>query len=373
MPRYDVVIVGAGAAGVGVGVVLRYLGIERFVLLERHEIGASFLRWPKEMRFISPSFPSNAFGLLDLNAIAPDTSPAYSLRCEHPGGAEYAHYLRSVAIHYELPVHTGVDVQWIEPCGDDGFRLHTTSDRIESRFVVWAAGEFQYPNVRPFPGAEYCLHTSTIDSWRDVAGQERIIIGGYESGIDAAIHLSNLHTPTYVLDRLGIWDYHSSDPSRVLSPYTQQRLVEALSAQRIRLVGGVSIVRVERRAHTFAVIADDGRVWESRFPPVLATGFDSSLSLVRDLFAWHADDGYVLLTDEDESTRTPGLFLAGPQVRHGDIIFCFIYKFRQRFAVVAQAIGARLGIDLASLDIYRRAGMFLDDLSCCTVECTCGA
>ena len=77
--EYDVVIVGAGAAGIGCAVALRDLGLERFVILERHEIGASFARWPEEMRFITPSFTSNGFGLLDLNAVALNTSPAFTL------------------------------------------------------------------------------------------------------------------------------------------------------------------------------------------------------------------------------------------------------------------------------------------------------
>ena len=63
------VIVGAGAAGIGCGVVLKDLGLERFTILERHQVGASFSRWPEEMNFITPSFPSHGFGLLDLNAV----------------------------------------------------------------------------------------------------------------------------------------------------------------------------------------------------------------------------------------------------------------------------------------------------------------
>src|SRR5690348_6866313 len=82
--EFEVVIVGAGAAGIGTGIVLRDLGIERFTILERHEIGASFARWPREMRFITPSFTSNAYGLLDLNAVALNTSPAYTIQREHP-------------------------------------------------------------------------------------------------------------------------------------------------------------------------------------------------------------------------------------------------------------------------------------------------
>ncbi len=57
---YGVVIVGAGASGVGMSHELKRLGIKRFTMLERHEVGASFLRWPREMRFISPSFTGTA-------------------------------------------------------------------------------------------------------------------------------------------------------------------------------------------------------------------------------------------------------------------------------------------------------------------------
>ncbi|NDJ34105.1 MAG: NAD(P)-binding domain-containing protein, partial [Chloroflexi bacterium] len=78
---FDVVIVGAGAAGVGCGVVLRDLDVERFTLLDQHAVGASFQRWPEELRLLTPSFPSNAFGVLDLNAFGLSASRAFSLRC----------------------------------------------------------------------------------------------------------------------------------------------------------------------------------------------------------------------------------------------------------------------------------------------------
>ena len=67
----------------------------------------------------------------------------------------------------------------------------------------------------------------------------------------------------------------------------------------------------------------------------------------------------------------PDCFLVGPQVRHDDLIFCFIYKYRQRFGVVANAIGERLGMDTTPLETYRNEGLYLDDLSCCGEECVC--
>ncbi len=59
------------------------------------------------MQFISPSFPGNNFGFTDLNAISYDSSPAFSLRREHPSGQEYAHYLQQAATAFALEVEKG--------------------------------------------------------------------------------------------------------------------------------------------------------------------------------------------------------------------------------------------------------------------------
>ena len=44
---YDVVIVGAGPAGIGVGILLQKLGIDH-VILEKTSVGGSFRKWPKD-------------------------------------------------------------------------------------------------------------------------------------------------------------------------------------------------------------------------------------------------------------------------------------------------------------------------------------
>ncbi len=75
---FDVIIVGAGASGLGVGIVLQKLGID-FLILEKDSVGSSFRKWPKETRFISPSFTGKFFKMPDLNAISPETSPAFNL------------------------------------------------------------------------------------------------------------------------------------------------------------------------------------------------------------------------------------------------------------------------------------------------------
>lgn len=368
MHHHPIVVVGAGAAGVGVGVALQRIGAP-FVIVERSAIGESFRRWPAEMRFITPSFNSNGFGLVDLNAITPDTSPAYTLRKERLSGADYAHYLTAVARHFALPIQTGVDVHNLRQDGS-GFVLNTSVGQIGARFVIWAAGEFQYPRLNGFPGAALCVHNARVRSWQALTGEEHVVIGGYESGIDAAVQLSNLGKRVRVFDERATWDVDDSDPSVGLSPFTFQRLRRALRDGRIELIGGVRVVEVAHYDRRYAIRTDDGNWHAVAAPPILATGFEGSQKLIADLFEWR-DDGYPQLNDEDESTRAPNVFLAGPMVRHDRHIFCFIYKFRQRFAVVAAAIGRRLGLDVQPLALYRQAGMFLDDLSCCGAACAC--
>ena len=367
----DVAIVGAGAAGLGFGVTLRHLGIENFGILDRAAVGASFLRWPRQTRFITPSFASNQYGLLDLNAVCLETSPAYSIGIEHPTGAEYAAYLQGVAEHFELPIATGADVLSItRKAQHQPFRLETSRGEIRARFVVWAGGEMQYPQTRGFHGAELCLHYSKVTSWDDLAGGERCIIGGAESGVDAAVALAAAGRQALVFDREEPWNRKGSDPSQLLSPFSRARLHSAVESGRVTLCGGCAVTGVRRNGNGYQLAFEDGEVMDCAEKPILATGFVGSASLVRSLFDWR-DENFPLLTENDESTVTRGLFLVGPQVRQGNLIFCFIYKFRQRFAVVANQIARRLRVSTEPLKWYRRHGMYLDDLSCCEDACAC--
>ena len=77
---FDVIVIGAGAAGVGVSIAIQHTGVENYLVVDRARVGSSFASWPEETRFITPSFPSNSVGMLDLNSIAVGVSPAVSMR-----------------------------------------------------------------------------------------------------------------------------------------------------------------------------------------------------------------------------------------------------------------------------------------------------
>ena len=431
---FDVIIVGAGASGVGMGFMLtRIFNLDphRVLLLERGEkVGDTFLRWPKEMRFISPSFNSQGWtGSFDLNSVAYGSSPAYSLHGEHPSGEDYAHYLHDVVETVKLNVQTNTEVIGLRPRRRGGFAVdvvRTGMDQadaearpvvttLRSQYIIWAAGEYQYPqpSAPTFLGSELCRHNSTVQSWKTVSGNDFIVIGGYESGMDAAFNLASCKKHCTVLSSKAFWQETTDDPSTELSPYTAERMREALaSSAPPRLRAPLRVFKVERHRdggyvtharwmapeklsvhqHAYRELpVDNDRVnndeigkegteikFRSPQPPFLCTGFGGSAAMgaAKDLFEWGKDGdrgcaaGSPLLNECDESTMTPGLFLVGPAVSHENLVFCFIYKFRQRFGIVADAIARGLGHETAqTIDECRKMDMFLDDFSCCKGAC----
>ena len=220
---HDVIIVGAGAAGIGVAISIAHSGIENFLIMDRKGVGSSFAAWPAETRFITPSFPSNSIGMLDLNSVAIGVSPAFNMRIEHPTGQEFAEHLQGLADYFELPICEDTNILSLVKI-DELFHLETEEGTFFAKKVIWAAGEFQYPSQGAFLGSELCLHTSKIKAYSDLAGEDYLIIGGYESGIDAAYHLSKRGKRVRVFDQNCPWGEESSDPSVALSTYTFERI-----------------------------------------------------------------------------------------------------------------------------------------------------
>jgi len=367
----DVVIVGAGAAGIGVGIAIAHAGIENFLIVDRDTVGASFSSWPEETRFITPSFPSNSIGMLDLNSIAIGISPAFSMKVEHPTGKEYAEHLQDIAEYFELPILENTNVDSIEKI-DGFFHLNIGDSNLLAKNVIWAAGEYQYPLLDGFEGVELCRHTATVSRYADLEGDNFLIIGGYESGIDAAYHLANNGKKVVLFDINSPWDEESSDPSITLSTFSFERMRNANFENNVRLNPQTPVKSVNLVNGTYEVRTQDGQVFSSDSKPLFAGGFDGSHKFVSHFFD-EREDGFPLLNESDESTLVPGMFLCGPSVRHDGHIFCFIFKYRQRFAIVAQAIASSLDIPTDEfVEAYRGWGMYLDDLSCCGQEClTC--
>ena len=175
-----------------------------------------------------------------------------------------------------------------------------------------------------------------------------------------------------VFDKNSPWGEGSSDPSISLATFTFERMRDTSFESNVELYNDNPISSVRLINDVYEVKTEDGKKFRSKEQPLLASGFIGSHKFVSHLFD-ERDDGFPLLSEQDESTIIPGMYLCGPSVRHDNHDFCFIYKYRQRFGIVAQSIASSLGIETDEfVEAYRGWGMYLDDLSCCGQEClTC--
>lgn len=323
------------------------------------------------MRMITPSFPSNGYHQNDLNAITPDTSPAFSVGKEHPSGSDYAEYLRGVANHYEVLVQENTRITEVTPHNEDSFLLKTESGgTIHTQYLIWAGGEFSSPKIHTFKGSKLCLHNSQISSWDDCQDLHYAVIGSYESGVDAAFNLAARGKRVTLVDA-NKDQPDTYDPSRVLSPYTAERLSSMANMDLIELEQGFQVDKVRSTEGGYELVSTTGKTLLSLGKPINCSGFNAHLGPAENLFDM-TEDGLPIVNKYDESTRHRNLFLSGPKLVHGNILLCFMYKFRSRFATPCSIIDAELGLDTSILSHYQQAGMLLDDFTCCeTQQCLC--
>ena len=167
-PMMDVLIIGAGQAGLALGYYLRQTPL-RLQLVERNKrIGESWRRRYEALELFTP----RAYSALPGLALADDPDG-------YAGKDEVAAYLEAYARHFDLPVLLGTSIQSLER-HNGGFRA-TTDDgaRIEARAVVLATGAFQTPAIpRLAAGLSADVRQFTAETYKNAAQPPRHHPGG---------------------------------------------------------------------------------------------------------------------------------------------------------------------------------------------------
>ena len=183
--RYDVVVIGAGQAGLSVGYHLARRGM-RFVILEAGDrIGDVWrARWDS-LRLFTPA----KFDALDGMAFpAPrDTFPTKD---------EMADYLKAYADRFDLPVRLRTKVERLSRDGDR-YLVTAGGRRYEARHVVVAAASYQRPRVPEF-AAELApsivqLHSSRYRNPSQLQDGDVLLVGAGNSGAEIAMDLASRH------------------------------------------------------------------------------------------------------------------------------------------------------------------------------------
>jgi len=172
---YDVVIIGAGPAGLSAAIEAHRAGLN-YVVIEKGGVVNSVQQFPTAMSFFSTP------ELLEIGSI-PFTSS--SMRPTRTDGLEY--YLK-VADHFKLRINLFEKVLSVRNV-DQRFELTTNKSSYVSRSVIVATGYFDNPNLLNVPGEVLPKVSHYYSEPFSFYRQNVAVIGGKNSAAIAALEL----------------------------------------------------------------------------------------------------------------------------------------------------------------------------------------
>jgi len=191
--RYQVIVIGAGQAGLSVGYHLARRGL-RFVILDAGErIGDSWRRRWDSLRLFTPA---RLDGLVGMRFPAPPH--------EFPTKDQMADYLEAYATRFKLPVRTGVRVDRLYR-RDGVFVVQAGAQVFEAEQVVVAMASYQklkLPAFAPQLGPDIVqLHSSEYRNLGQLRPGPVLIAGAGNSGSEIALEAARAGHPTVMAGR----------------------------------------------------------------------------------------------------------------------------------------------------------------------------
>ena len=180
--RRDVVVVGAGQAGLAVSWNLRLLGIDHAVL-ERDRVGESWrsARWDS-FTLVTPAWMTRLPGLTQ----PPGTGAEFTTRDDLVA--------MLVAYSKQRPVRTGVEVTALQRAGRR-YQLTTSEGVLTARAVVAATGALRRPVIPAMaarlPGTLLQLHAGQYRNPAALPPGAALVVGSGQSGAQIAEELAH--------------------------------------------------------------------------------------------------------------------------------------------------------------------------------------
>lgn len=169
--EFDVVIVGAGPAGLsaGLGAVQARL---RYALIEQEgSLGGSVLHYPRHKVAMTAPVDLPIVGKMSFVEVSKEKLLEFWL---------------AIVARTKLQIRTGVRMERVEPRGA-GFVVYTTAGELHARSVLLAIGRRGTPRKLDVPGEELPKVVYRVVDPAQYRGQNVLVVGGGDSAVEAAL------------------------------------------------------------------------------------------------------------------------------------------------------------------------------------------
>lgn len=187
----EVLVVGAGQAGVAMSEHLSALGVPHLVL-ERDRIAERWRtgRWDSLVAN-GPAW-HDRFPGMEFEGVAADDFATKD---------QVAAYFEEYARRFDAPIRTGVEVTSARRQRDGRFLVETTDGTIDARYIVAATGPFQkpiVPTVVPEDAGVAQLHSSSYRNPQQLPAGAVLVVGAGSSGVQIADELRRAGREVYL-------------------------------------------------------------------------------------------------------------------------------------------------------------------------------
>jgi thioredoxin reductase (NADPH) len=286
----DLIVVGAGPAGLACAIEAKKRGLTN-VVLEKGCITNSIFHFPSQMVFFTTP------ELLEIGGLP--------LVCERekPTRNEGLKYYRRAVSAYEIDVHQYEEVQRIERIADHRFNTLTAKASYTSKNVVIATGYYDNPNFMGIPGEDLPHVSHYYTEPHPFFDRDVVVTGGKNSAAEAALDLfrggarvSLVHRGQEMGTTVKYWvrpDIENRFKKGEIQAYMNAKVIEITpSSVRIQQNGDLKDLAA---AQVFAL-----------------TGYHSSTKFFAQLgVLWDPETLRAQLDKDTFETNVPGVYLAG--------------------------------------------------------------
>lgn len=321
--RYDILVVGAGPAGLATGIEARRRGLS-CVILDLGAVAHSISLFQREMPFFSTP---ELLEIGDIPFVVPGTRPT-SLDC--------VNYYRAVAERHGLRCLSYRRVTGVRK-GEGGFVVAAANgEEFGARNVVIATGYYGTPKKLGVPG-ENLPHVSPY--YRDPLPYHRqnvVIVGGKNSAVEAALDLWRHGANVTVAHR-------GASLSGGVKYWILPDFENRVASGAIELLTGTTVL--EFRPGTTLLRRSDGAAIErpTDFAFTLI-GYEADVRFLRGCgIAIDADTGAPVHDPATMETNVPGIYVAGGMVGGRFNNKVFIENGRLHGKLIVEAITGNSG------------------------------
>lgn len=241
---YDVVIVGAGPAGLSAGLSAIQHKLRYAILEQEESLGGCVYHYPRNKIAMTAPVRLALVGTVKMTEISKE---------------DLLEFWHGVVAKTGLKVHCGERMDSIEARADGGFVVHTGKGDYHARSVLLALGRRGSPRKLEVPGEEQAKVVYRLidaEQYRDMAV---LVVGGGDSALEAAIALSEQPGAEVTLS------YRSEAFARVKDK-NRQRLQQQAEAGRVRVLLKSKVSSIATKT---AALEHEGRPVELRNDAVI--------------------------------------------------------------------------------------------------------